>query len=148
MTTQKNPQQCLKHKKCENVKKEGWDIILGSSLAYDKSLISLSTVSLGFIFAISKEPNQGIGCKGFLIFILVLLILTILCSLLSFWFDQLFGYSLRNQANSYYHSENNEFKFKKDWSYYASLWSKIISGLLFIISLVLFTIYFSNTFLH
>lgn len=137
----------FKYERCQNVKKEGWDIIVGSSLAYDKSIISLSTVSLGFIFAISKNPDSAGGCKTFLVFILILLILTIMCSLLSFWLDQLFGYSLRYQAKLYDESEGNDFKFKKDWSYYASLWSKLLSGLLFIVSLILFTIYFSSSFL-
>lgn len=144
---EKSNEQNLKYKKYLNVRKEGWDIIVGSSLAYDKSIISLSTVSLGFIFAISKKSDSMTGCNVFLIFILILLILTIACSLLSFWFDQLLGYSLRSQAKSYYKSKNNKFKFKKSWSYYASLCSKIFSGLLFIISLVLFTIYFSESYL-
>lgn len=140
-------EQSFKYKNCENIRKEGWDIIVGSSLAYDKSIISLSTVALGFIFAVSKYPESQVGCKAFLIFILILLILTVTSSLLSFWFDQLFGYSLRHQAKLYYQSEKDEFKFNKNWSYYASLWSKIISGMFFIISLVLYTIYFGNAFL-
>lgn len=140
--------QSLKYKKCENVRKEGWDIIVGSSLAYDKSIISLSTVALGFIFAVSKGNPVATGCKAFLVFILILLILTVVCSLSSFWFDQLFGYSLRHQAKLYYKNEGSEFAFRRDWSYYASLWSKILSGMLFTFSLILFTIYFCNDFLR
>ena len=80
-----NNEETLKHKKYEQVRKEGWGIIAGSSKAYDKSIISLSTISLGFIFAVTKNSTGRIACKGFLIFILVLLILGILSSVLSSW---------------------------------------------------------------
>lgn len=80
---------------CRNImRKEGWDICISSSIEYDKSLIFLSTATLGFIFGVTKIVGVHGACTPFLIFILVLLLLSILSSLLSFWFDQLHGEAL------------------------------------------------------
>ena len=42
----------------ERARTEGWEMIIGSSLAYDKSIISLSTATLGFIFALSTKYSS------------------------------------------------------------------------------------------
>jgi hypothetical protein len=124
----------------EHTRTEGWEMIIGSSLAYDKSIISLSTASLGFILAVSSTKDHITKCEPLFVLILTFLILTILISLLSFWFDQITGVSMQSQANRYYKGE--KFNSKKGWSYYAGVCSKILSGLLFIVSIILFTIFF------
>lgn len=122
-------------------RKEGWDIITESSSSYDKAIISLSTASFGFISALVKFSPNPLICKSFLIVILVMLILSIFCSLLSFWFDQLFGSSLVKYAEKYFNEKNGE-EYKNDWSYYASIVTKILSGAFFFFGLVLFSILF------
>lgn len=117
-------------------RKEGWDLILSSSSGYDKAIISLSTATFGFISAFIKLSSDQVICKPFIILILALLILSILCALLSFWFDQLFGTVLMNYAKKY--SENKNEPYYKGCSYYASLITKILSGTFFFIALVLF----------
>lgn len=125
------------------MRKEGWDITVSSSTAYDNSLIILSTGSLGFIFGITKYSFTN-ACTAFLILILVLLLLSILCSLLSFWFEQLHGNALMLYADLCYIDGKEEYRTKKPWSYYAAASCKFLAGLLFLLSLILFSIFFLN----
>lgn len=126
----------------ERARTEGWELLIGASLAYDKSIISLSTATLGFIFAVSTKEHI-IKCRPLFILILIFLILTILISLLSFWFDQVTGSSMHSQAYNWY-KNSGAYSFKKGWSYYASVTSKILSGALFIFSIILFTVLFTT----
>lgn len=127
------------------IRKEGWGLMIESSASYDKALITLTTAFLGFIFAVIKLSSTSIHCLAFLVLILVCLMISILCSLLSFWFDQLYGDSLISYADKFYNEGIDEYRNKKHWSYFASMFSKIISGVLFFLALILFSIFiFSN----
>lgn len=130
------------------LREEGWSYLMNSSLAYDKALITLSTLALGFIYAIintsifaSLDPTG----KSVLILILVLLLLCISISLLSFWFDQIYGQFLIKRAEEVYLKENDDYKNIRHWSLYATNASKIASGILFIFSLILFAILITTT---
>jgi len=123
------------------VRKEGWDLMVKSSISYDQALITLTTAFLGFIFAIVRLSPSTLHCVQFLVFILVSLLASIFCSLLSFWFDQLYGDSIMVYAHRFYNEGKDEYKNKKHWSYYLSMTSKIIAGALFLLSLVLFSIF-------
>jgi len=48
-------------------------------------------------------------------------------------------------AHKFYNEDKDEYGTKKHWSYYASMNTKIISGALFFLALILFSIFiFSN----
>jgi len=133
------------HPKYAVIRNEGWTLMVEASSSYDKALITLTTAFLGFIFAVIKLSPLLLHSMPLLIFILVCLIVAIFCSLMSFWFDQLYGDSIINYAHKFYIEDNNEYRTKKHWSYYASLVTKILAGALFILALILFSIFlFSN----
>ncbi len=124
------------------VRSEGWGLMVESSISFDRAIISLTTAFLGFIFIFMKSSQSGSCCVLFLGFILVCLMVSIFSSLLSFWFDQLYGDSIMIYADKFYNDNMKEYGTKKHWSYYASMIAKITSGLLFFLSLVLFSIFF------
>ena len=130
-----------------HLRKEGWDFLMNSSLAFDKAMTVLSTAFLGFIFAITKNELKSasvLQCKAFLIFILIMLILCIFISLMSFWFDQRYGFFLMLRAKKYHLDGDVSYQNKAHWSYRASLAAKLISATLFMFSIMLFAIFFIN----
>lgn len=128
---------------CHDIRrKEGWDILLTSSISYDSALITLATAFLGFIFGIIKLTSMHIVCMPFLILILVTLLLSILCSLLAFWFDQIHGYALMVYADWCYMDGKEEYRGKVPFSYYASTFCKLFAGIAFFVSLILFSVFF------
>jgi hypothetical protein len=124
------------------IRSEGWSLMVGSSASYDKALITLTTAFLGFIFAVINLTPIAMHCMSIFIFILVCLLISIFCSLMSFWFDQIYGDSIINYAQYFYVDKLDEYQMKKHWSYYASMISKLFSGGLFFLALVLFSILF------
>lgn len=130
------------HPKYTVIRSEGWSLMAASSASYDKAIITLTTAFLGFIFVVINVNPVMMHCMSFLIFILACLIGSIFFSLMSFWFDQIYGDSIMNYAYRYYVDGLEEYRLKKHWSYCASMITKILAGALFFLSLILFSILF------
>lgn len=142
MMNNKNEDEKEARKYYSTVRKEGYELIIKSSIAYDRSIITLATVFFGFIFSMVRFSNgQLSSCKNTLTFILILLILTVLFSLISFWVDQLYGRKLIMNADNYIKSRDDTHR-KTPVSYYVSLILKILAGTFFFFSLILLFVIF------
>jgi hypothetical protein len=119
----------------ELVRKESTDTISQASLAYDKSIIALSSLLLGYIFLYTGHLNAKIEPVAvFVIFS------SILFCLLSFWLDQLVSSSYIKIAEEYYVNGKQEYKCKLPLLYYPSLTIKILAGVAYLSGFIIFYI--------
>lgn len=117
------------------------DALLQASKLYDKAILSLSTASLGFIFALVQWKNNTLSCKCLLILIWILLILAMATTILSFLIDQ---YHSADKMRYYSYQFVNKKTNKMDEPHQTGYWMEklsIISGLSFIFATILFTIF-------
>ena len=128
-----------------NIRKEGWNLLMHASLAFDSAMTILSAAFLGFVFSVTKEQliaGSVIQCKGYLILVLVMLTLCVFVSLISLWFDQRYGSYLMSRADKVHLEGDLSYQNKSHWSYFAALTSKIVSGILFGFAIIIFLIFF------
>jgi len=126
----------------DTARKEGVELIIKTSVAYDTSLISLATVLIGFIFSMIRFSNGLLSSyKTFLTLTLILLMLTVLCALISFWTDQKYGEKLIKNAEKYAKTRKDKYRETPAWIY-VSTTLKILAGIFFFFSLILLLVVF------
>lgn len=148
MTKTKTTKLTLDQKEhCKEGIKQHTDRLLTASQSYDKAILGLSTATLGYTFIFAKyiigQSHRG-GCL--LSFTWFFLFLSILFVLISFVFEQRHA---EHRIKYYYwcltgKSENSADRKQKHWSDDEWTVLPILSGGLFFISIVLFTIFVGN----
>lgn len=122
------------------VRKEYWDIMHDASQSFDKLIIGISSAAIGFAFAlIHYKQIINFICVGILAGILF--VLAIILSLLSLWFRQDYGFKAIRHLNKEYKNETSE-PFEDNVIKQMEL-TQAISGILFVIALILLMIFIS-----
>jgi hypothetical protein len=116
------------------------DALLQASQSYDKAILSLSIASLGFTFAFVRWKNTSIYHTCLLSFIWFFLISAITMILLSFLCDQLHTSHRIEFLNSKIIDESKKIA-EKHWTDDWLFILPILSGLLYVVSILLFTIF-------